>query len=118
MEPSGQELKSKQWLQRLDGKQIQTNSFGKRLGQGQIGYVWDLSRQGNWGKTAESCVVCHSQHWEASGCDALLTSVILSFLPLPGGVRNIHTLMNGSHAGGFIGSLGRGLHFHGVDVIL
>lgn len=49
---------------------------------------------------------------------ALLTSVILSFLPVPGGVHNTHLLMNGSHAGELIGSLGSGLHFHGFDVIL
>lgn len=43
---------------------------------------------------------------------------ILLFLPVPHGVHEIHTQINGNSAGGVIGPLGRGLYFREFDVIL
>lgn len=68
LEPCGQELKSKQWLQWLSGKQIQTDSFGRRLGQGETRDLWDLSKKGGLSWIVESCVVWHSQYQEAKKC--------------------------------------------------
>lgn len=53
MEPSGQELKSKQLLQWVIGRHVQADPFGKRLGHGDIRGVCDLHRKVSEGDCRE-----------------------------------------------------------------
>ena len=76
---------------RAQCKQIQANSFGKRLGQGELGDVYDLNRKANRDQIVNCCIVGHSQHWEASEWGVLLMSMIVLFLPALLGIHNIHT---------------------------